>query len=683
MISCKSAAALLLVGLLGGVAVAAGGTAATANAVAAPDESFTELAHSARAILDADIGRFSSAKMTVEVVLAPPDPSAVADLLAKVYDPRGSSYHQWLGTGEFYARFAPSAAQIAAVSDYLQSQGLVIEPSVSPFLVRASGPSSAVEGAFRTTLHSYRNARGATYFRNASALQLPTHLATAVLGVVGVSNTVRMRSHAAVAQTNGNRGHGSAPSNCETGYVTRAELFALANEEVGFPYGYGGGPGCNGLTPSQTNSLYGAPGGGAATQGAGVTVALFELSAYQRADIDTWTAHFYGPFFRAPLVDINVDGGPLNPICPAGDECPPQYNYYAGDIEVDADIEMSLTIAPAAARILVYNAPNDYTGQTELDEYARIARDNQADVLSSSWGVCESEIDAGYAEAENLIFEQMAAQGQSAFGSAGDSGAFDCLPASNNVDAEDPPAQPWMTSVGGTSFESDNPGFYAYPSYPWGIETVWNVDNLCNASANEGGVPGGDSGYPLPGYFWCDYTGAGGGASSQYWGLPFYQNGPGIISRYTTYGNGSSQCALAPLGTPCRETPDVSANADPYTGYAEYCTGNASTPYSTCATFSGGQTPPGWFAIGGTSLSSPLWSALFADRDGYWRGRVGNVNPLIYGWYRQAPDVYFHDITGFGQATNNNGVFPTVPGYDLATGVGTPNMTEIITGPEH
>ena len=119
-------------------------------------------------------------------------------------------------------------------------------------------------------------------------------------------------------------------------------------------------------------------------------------------------------------------------------------------------------------------------------------------------------------------------------------------------------------------------------------------------------------------------------------------------------------------------------NADPYTGYAEYCTGNASTPYSICGTFSGSQPVPGWFGIGGTSLSSPLWSAIIADRDGYTGKRSGNVNSLLYTLYNLLGPVYFHDITGAGQATNNNGLFPTTPGYDEATGIGTPNMTALI-----
>ena len=371
-----------------------------------------------------------------------------------------------------------------------------------------------------------------------------------------------------------------------------------------------------------------------------------------------------------------MDGGPLNPICPAGDTCPPEFNGYAGDIEVDADIQMQLAVAPDVRHLIVYNAPNDFTGQTELDEWTAIANADRADVVSSSWAVCENDAGAAYVQAENTVFEQMAAQGQSVFGAEGDTGAFSCIRSDGTtiVNVLDPPSQPWVTSVGGTSLQSDNPGANPHPRYPRGVESVWNVGNLCSdqgpnaANDNQGG------------FFWCGATGAGGGGSSQWWGRPFYQRGPGINNPYTTHGNGTTQCALAKVGTPCREDPDISANADEFTPYAEYCTGNANTPNSVCATFSGGQTPPGWFGIGGTSLSSPLWSAIIADRDSYQRHRSGNINPLLYLLYNINRGRYFHDITGIGQSTNNNGLFPTVPGYDLATGIGTPKMAALITG---
>jgi subtilase family serine protease len=125
--------------------------------------------------------------------------------------------------------------------------------------------------------------------------------------------------------------------------------------------------------------------------------------------------------------------------------------------------------------------------------------------------------------------------------------------------------------------------------------------------------------------------------------------------------------------------PDISANADEYTGYAEYCTGSAATPGSTCATAGFN----GWFEIGGTSLSSPLWAAVTADRDSYQGRRTGNINPLLYFWLNTNPSKYFTDITGQGplqRAASNNGLFPTTPGYDEATGIGTPKFAAVITG---
>ena len=634
-------------------------------ACTAADHGFATVGGNVKPTTDVDMGEFTSPHMSVEVVLAPRDASGLSSLLADLYQANATGQN-WLSKGEFYSRFAPDPAQAAAVADYLRQSGLDVEQTSSPFLLRVSAPSSMMESTFRTALHNYRNRNNVTYYSNASEIQFPEDLAPAVLGVVGLSNTVRLQSqvaHPAKHRTP------SVPS-CETPYVTTAQLYNAVNNGVGFPYGYGGGPGCNGLTPSQDNAIYRAPQRGASGEGNGVNLAVFELSAYQHSDIATWARYFYGPGYKPPLADILVDGGPLSPICPTGDQCPAQYNGYSGDIEVDADIEMQLAIAPHARQLLVYNAPNDFTGQTELDEYSKIASDDTADVVSSSWGLCENDAGAAYAQAENLIFEQMAAQGQSMFGASGDTGAFGCIRSDGTtvVNVNDPSSQPWVTSVGGTSFESFNPDANPNPRYPAGVESVWNVDNLCNRSANEGNHSG---------FFWCAETGAGGGGSSQFWGRPNYQSGRGITNPNTTYGNGTTQCALAAKGTPCREVPDVSANADPYTGYAEYCTGSAATPFSVCATIGG--TPAGWFGIGGTSLSSPLWSAVIADHDGLWHHRVGNANPLLYLLYNTDANGFFNDITGVDQTTNNNGLFPTTPGYDLATGIGTPKMGALIT----
>ncbi len=91
----------------------------------------------------------------------------------------------------------------------------------------------------------------------------------------------------------------------------------------------------------------------------------------------------------------------------------------------------------------------------------------------------------------------------------------------------------------------------------------------------------------------------------------------------------------------------------------------------------------GWFQIGGTSLSGPLWAAIIADRDSYQGHRSGNIKPLLYFLLNTDPSRYFTDITGIGprqQAATNNGLFPTTPGCDMATGIGTPKMAALITG---
>jgi subtilase family serine protease len=638
--------------------------------VASASEELSELAGSFKPTVNADLGGYRSDNMTVDVVLAPRNQADLDEMLTSVYDPKHPNYQQWLPKGEFSSRFAPGADQIAAVAAYLQSSGLTVEQSPSPFIVRASGPSSTVEAALATTLHNYRNSNGITYFANASAIKLPAQLAAGVLGVVGATNTIRVHAHLKRAPNNA----ASPPAlACETPYPTTTELFP----GTPFPYGYGDAPLCSGLTPSQDNAIYGAPHLGDVAKGQGVNLALFELAAYQRSDIDYWAHYFYGPGYTPPLVDINVDGGPLHPKCPKGDDCNPGSQGYSGDVEVDADIQMSLAIAPAANRILVYNAPNDETGQTSLDEYTRIANDDVADVISSSWGTCENDVTAGYVQAENIIFEQMALQGQSVFVAAGDNGPFECIEIDGTtiINQGDPSSQPWVTSVGGTSFFTFNPGVNPNPSYPTGLESVWNVDALCS---NSGPSRANDE---QGGFFWCLNTGAGAGGYSQWWGRPSYQSGPGITNPYTTYANGTTHCALAKIGTPCREVPDVSANADEFTPYAEYCTPAGSETYSGCA-----QPPIGWFGIGGTSLSSPFWSAIIADRDGFWHGRIGNANPLLYFLYNDNYQGFYHDITGSGPSTRdtifptNNGFYPATRGFDLATGIGTPKMGAIITG---
>ena len=257
-------------------------------------------------------------------------------------------------------------------------------------------------------------------------------------------------------------------------------------------------------------------------------------------------------------------------------------------------------------------------------------------------------------------------QGQSIFGAEGDTGAFDCIRSDGTtiVNVLDPPSQPWVTSVGGTSFENYNPGETRTRAYPSGDESVWNVDNLCSnarRAANDN----------LGGFFWCGETGAGGGGSSQWWGRPFYQSGPGVNNPNTTYGNGTTQCALAKAGTPCREDPTSRPTPMSTRRYAEYCTGNASTPFSVCGLHDRAGPAGSVSAARASRRRSGRRSSRTATAS---RVPAAATSTRCCTCCSTSPEpVYFHDITGIGQTTNNNGLFPITPGYDEATGIGTPN----------
>jgi subtilase family serine protease len=662
-----------VVAVLGLGMTAAMGSLGSMAAAAAPTGPAPTVAipNSVPATTDHQAGPFTSRNMTIQVALRPRNTAGLNRTMSALYTKGSGSFHHWLAKGQFNARYAPTAATRNAVASYLRHAGLTVRPTSSPFLVRASGPSAKVSAAFHTTLRNYTSKKGTRYYQNTSAVRLPAAIARSVQGVTGLTNTVRLHKQVMRPAV---KPHAAAAT-CKDPYPTVAQQFALLDNGTGFPAGYGDGPGCSGLTPAQDNSIYGAPHLGASAQGKGVNIGLFELSDYQHSDIQTWAQTFFGKKYTAPLVDVLVDGGPSNPACPAGDQCPPEFNGFSGDIEVDADIEMQLAIAPAVNNVVVYNAPNDFTGQTSLDLWAAIANDDKVDSVSSSWGLCEQDAGgAGFVLAENTLFQQMAMQGQSVFGASGDTGAFDCIRSdgTTGLAVNDPPSQPFVTSVGGTSLESFNPGHDQNPQYPAGVESVWNTDALCSDDAPG---PGNDN---RGGFFWCARTGAGGGGSSMFWGRPGYQKGPGVNNPFTTHGNGSTQCQLAKPGTPCREVPDVSVNADEFTPYSEFCTGDTSTPFSVCAQFSGGLNPPGWFGIGGTSLSSPFWSAIVADRDSFHHGRVGLADAWLYRLFNRVPAVYFHDITGQGQTTRDNGFFPVTRGYDEAVGIGSPRMSSLI-----
>ena len=280
-------------------------------------------------------------------------------------------------------------------------------------------------------------------------------------------------------------------------------------------------------------------------------------------------------------------------------------------LEVSLDMEMVSAMAPGAKQ-KVYIGPNTTSGINDI--YNKIVADDIAKVITISWGECELAAAASRLDVLNTIFKQGAAQGQAFFAASGDAGAYDC--GDNNLAVDLPASNPYVISVGGTTLQTGSGGIY-------GSETAWS-----NANDTQSGHIHGIG---------------GGGGKSTYYPRPDYQHGYNLTDTN-------------------RLLPDVSANADPATGYSIYCT----VPSHT-----------GWLTVGGTSAAAPLWAGIATDINQYLLRQkqppLGNGTTALYQLYN-TPQVYppYQDIT-----SGTNLFYAATAGYDLATGLGTPNAWNI------
>jgi subtilase family serine protease len=372
-----------------------------------------------------------------------------------------------------------------------------------------------------------------------------------------------------------------------------------------------------GYTADQIASAYGLSGlyasggpGGAADEGAGQSIAVLELEPYTPSDIAAYE-QCYG--ITAQVANAPVDGGASG----------------GQSGEAALDIENVIGLAPQA-NVVVYEGPN--SGSGPYDTFNAIISQHAAQVVTASWGQCEPLNGFSEAQAENTLFQEAAAEGMSILSASGDDGAEDCFPESPTVSVDDPASQPYVTGVGGTHLSSLGPR----PS-----ESVWN-DHA--------------------------QVGAGGGGISSFWTMPSYQSTAPSSLRVINSASTGSTCGTS--SGDCREVPDVSADADPATGYVIYWNGGGSS-----AAF---PNPQGWQVVGGTSGAAPTWAALIALTNasaGCHGTAIGFANPALYYAAGTAYGSDFNDVTsGNNDMTGTNrGQFAAGPGYDMASGLGSPN----------
>jgi subtilase family serine protease len=514
----------------------------------------------------------------LSIGLRPGDPAGLDRLLSALYTPGSPRYHQYLVPAEFNQLFAPTDGQVQQVISFLRSQGITVE-SVAPnhLLIDATTTIAAAQRAFHVQINTYQYG-SRVFYANAQAPSVPASLQGLVASIGGLDNSVQY--HPLLSGVREPRQQALRPA-ATTSYGP-AELAAAYDTA--------------------------SPG----LRGENQTVALFELDGYQASDVQQYFQKYNlgTPNLSNVLVD-NFNGS-------AGQ----------GAIEVELDIEVVGAIAPHANQ-LIYEGPNSTQGLN--DTYNRIVTDNKAQVVSISWGLCESNMGSAELLTLDTIFKQAAAQGMAFYAAAGDSGAYDC--GDSNLAVDSPADDPYVTGVGGTNLQLGANNRY-------GSESAWSNPNDTSRTPKGAG---------------------GGGGVSAIFVQPTWQKGSGVISGYS-----SGQPCGAPSGQYCREVPDVSAAADPASGYAIYCTVNNAGCPST-----------GWITVGGTSAAAPFWAGSTALINQYLQSqnlaRVGSASPALYSLFnaQQAAPAY-HDVL-----TGNNLYYPATTGYDMASGLGSPDVANL------
>jgi subtilase family serine protease len=611
---------IVLAVLLGlGAAAAPSGAAAEAASAAGPPVPLAASAAPRLPLGAALLGAVSpGATMNVTVTLTIPDQAALTTFLNGLADPASPHYQQYLAPGQFGPMFGPSLGQVAAVESALRAAGLSPGPVAPDRLsIPVTATASVIERAFGVTLDRYRLTGGRRGFANTIAPRIPAAVAPLVQGVLGLNDLD-------TEQPADDSVLGSSPAAIGPA-VIRAIAGPTATMGTARP-AVNPGPqpcaaiagGLSGLTASDISAHYGlAQRYAEGDYGQGIRIGVAELEPNLTSDITAYKQCYDISPKSAKVNYIKVDGG-------AGSG--------AGSGEAALDIETVVGLAPKAT-IDVYQAPNNGSGLYGI--FKKWVTTDTDKVLSVSWGSCEADTSAATMKAQEVLFEQANAQGQTIFAAAGDNGSTGCSTNATpnaRLSVVSPASDPYVIGVGGTSFDLDS------------------NNNLVEVAWNDSGIG----------------SGAGGGGVSTQWCMPAYQHEtaiPGIINGLSVKDKKS--CASGYH----REVPDVSALGDPFYGYAIYASGQ-------------------WIQVGGTSAATPVWASIAAltDASGFcsaYRSKGAFLPQTLYavaakyrGYIYASSPQGLDDITSGGNdytpSGYNGGLYPATRGYDMVTGLGAP-----------
>ncbi len=586
----------------------------------------------------------------------PPEREAAFQQLLKDQQTPGSpSYHHWLTPEEIGSRFGPADADMDAVTGWLSASGFnVSRVSRARRFVEFSGTVGQLNDAFHTQIHEYL-VNGQVHHANATGLRIPKALAGIVAGLSPLHD---FRPTPQFQEAG--KGHYDAG--------TRRFVPEFNLPSSWSPLLYGVAP-ADFYTQYDLNSVYSAN-----VTGAGVTIGIIDES-----NIDVSLASSYRSVFglSANTLQVVLDGGD------------PGTN--TSDVESYLDVELAGAVAPAAVVDLYLSAGSPSQDPLELAAL-RAVEDDQADVLSVSWGSGEQEQGTGGNQFWNAIWEQAAAQGQTVLVAAADYGQIpdeDYLlegslagPAVNGL-----ASTPWDVAVGGTDFY--------YADYATGAPSASTFWNATNNSVTKGSLIA-----PITEQVWNDA-----------FGLDAISNGLARDEMYAA-GGGASNCSTVNLvtggcvsgyakpswqsgpGVPAdgaRDLPDVSLFASNGANFSGYVICDFE---GACAPDASGNFD--FDVVGGTSASAQAMAGMMALVVQKY-GRQGQADTVLYPLSQQKPSS-FRDITlggnwdicvesdadctlnsaGVAVSEGESTVYAAAPGFDLASGWGSVDAANLL-----
>jgi len=547
-----------------------------------------------------DLGRVAAGEQSISVYLKLHDQAGFDQAVRDLYDPASANFHHWFTDADF-AKYAPTAAEMQMVRSELERQGLQTI-SVDPlnFSLRVHGGSSTIETAFQTELHtySYRTSSFQGFARPATLAGSAGNLVAATVGlerhhthpqfiIAKDPLTGKPLAKQPLATALGSSGlFGNLTATALTGpaQFTLKPIFLPLPLPNPCPFDDPSvctfasyfGPAYNinfeefvSYTPKDLQDRYGLTSLiGQGFDGRGQTIALVEGFGYANAEADANAA--FSAFGLPPLTADN-----FKVVYPEGPPLDPNAGELLGwNFEIALDIQAAHAIAPGAKIIEVASAGQDNEDQIASLEY--ILRHRLANIVSGSWEN-DSEIISGRDEelAFNSVLQRMAAAGISVQFSSGDSGDLGLGSPLGAVSV--PSNSPYATAVGGTSIMNDPLGGADIVT-GWGTN-VAVLDDIVQVFNPPGAL---------------GFAGGAGGGESQFYAKPSWQS------------------SLPGTG---RQVPDVSALADPFTGF-------------TIVVTSGGF-QFGVAGVGGTSLAAPIFSAIWAIAQQYNHENLGFAAPAI------------------------------------------------------